>query len=151
MLKKTIIFILSLIPLFLVSIIPIDYNYYNILKLPSFAPPKLFYSIAWTIVYIFIALSTTSIIDEYGFKVPKSYKLTLLINYIFNQSYTIVFFVLKNNFLGFVTCLATFISCLFLILETSTLKEKSAKLLIPYALLTLFATILSLAIYIMNI
>ena len=62
-----------------------------------------------------------------------------------------VFFGLKSNFLGFCSCLGTFISCLFLYLETGNLNKKSTKFLIPYVLLSLFATILSLTIYVMNL
>lgn len=152
MLRKIIIFITCLVPWFFSSITPLNYNYYTTLKLPFFAPNRIFFGIAWTIVYIGIASSIYLIINSYKFKdIPKSYKVTLLVNYLFNQSYTLVFFGLKSIFLGFVTSLSTFLSCLFLRIETSELKEKSTKLLIPYVLLSLFATILSLTIYIMNI
>ena len=152
MLKKILIFIMLFLPWFLASIIPVDYNYYDTIRLPGFAPPKFFYGIAWTIVYTLIAISASGIFDNYHFnEIPRSYKGTLIVNYLFNQSYTLVFFGLKNNFLGFCSCLGTFISCLFLCLETSGLKEKSTKLLVPYVLLSLFATILSLTIYVMNI
>ena len=61
-----------------------------------------------------------------------------------------LFFLLKSTFLGFVSCLGTFVSCLFLYDETNNLDEKSTKFLNPYVLLSLFATILSITIYIMN-
>lgn len=152
MLKKIIIFILLLLPWFLSAIFPVDYKYYETLNLPFFAPPNAFYGIAWTTVYILTTLSIISILNSYKFKdIPLSYKITLLINYLFNQSYILVGFGLKNNFLGFVSCLGTFISCLFLVVENKELKEKSTKYLIPYVLLSLFATILSFTIFVMNI
>lgn len=151
MLKKVFIFILCLLPWFLSSIIPVDYSYFDNLSLPFFCPPKAFYGIAWTTIYILIAISIYGIIDTYGIKeIPKSYKITLLVNYIFNQAYTLIFFGLKNNFLAFVDCLIVFISCLFLYKETNDLREKSSKFLDPYVLLSLFACILSLTIYVMN-
>ena len=152
MLKNCIIFILLLLPWFIASAFPIDYNYYDSLNLPFFAPPKLFYGIAWPLVYILITISIFQIINSFKLSdIPKSYKITLFINYLFNQSYTIIGFGLKNNFLGFVSCLGTFISCLFLVVETKELKEKSTMYLLPYVLLSFFATILSFSIYIMNI
>ncbi len=152
MLKKIGIFLLILLPWFLAAIIPVDYSYYDVIQLPFFAPPRIFYGIAWTTIYILVAISVYGIVDSYSFKeIPLSYKITLLVNYLFNQSYTLVFFGLKSNFLGFVSCLGTLISCLFLIVETKALKEKSTKYLIPYVLLSLFAVILSFTIYIMNI
>ena len=152
MLKKIIIYILCLAPWFIINIIPLNYNYFNEIKTPFFTPPKLFYPIAWTIIYILISITIYSIITSYKFKeIPKSYKITLLINYLFNQSYTLVFFGLKNQFLGFISCLGTLISTLFLYEETSLLETKKKYLLIPYILLSMFATILSATIFLINI
>ncbi len=152
MLKKIFLFILCLAPWFLNNLIPVDYKYYKQIITPFFAPPPLFYGIAWTIIYIFITITTYNIVTNYKFKdIPKSYKITLLINYLFNQSFTLVFFGLKSNFLGFISCLATLISTLFLYLETKSLINKKANYLIPYILLGIFATILSLSIYLLNI
>ena len=152
MLKKILIYILCLAPWFIINIIPLNYNYFNEIKTPFFTPPKLFYPIAWTIIYILISITTYSIITSYKFKeIPKSYKITLLINYLFNQSYTLVFFGLKNQFLGFISCLGTLLSTLFLYEETSLLETKKKYLLIPYILLSIFATILSATIFLINI
>lgn len=152
MLKKILIYILCLAPWFIINIIPLNYNYFNEIKTPFFTPPKLFYPIAWTIIYILISITIYSIVTSYKFKeIPKSYKITLLINYLFNQSYTLVFFGLKNQFLGFISCLGTLISTLFLYEETSLLETKKKYLLIPYILLSIFATILSATIFLINI
>ena len=151
MFKKFTIFIICLLPWFLNNIIKVDYNFYKEIKLPFFAPPTIFYGIAWTIIYILISITVYHIITSYKFKdIPKTYKIVLLINYISNQSYTLVFFGLKSLFLGFVSCLITFITSLFLYEETALLQSKKANLLSPYILLSLFATILSLTILLMN-
>lgn len=152
MLKKILTFIIILLPWFLSSLLPVNYNYYKSLNLPFFTPPNIFYIIAWTITYICIAISIYQILQNYKLKnIPKSYKLTLIINYIANQSFQLVFFILKNNFLGFLSCIITFLSTLFLTQETNEIKEKSTKFLYPYVLLSLFATFLSLSIYLLNI
>ena len=152
MIKKIFVFLCCLLPWFLNNIIPVDYKYYDKITKPFFAPPSIFYPIAWTIVYILIAITIYKVVTFYKFKdIPKNYKITLVINYIFNQSYTILFFGLHNNFLGFVACLGTFLSTLFLYEETSLLNNKISKLLHPYIILSLFATILSLSIYLLNI
>ena len=152
MLKKIFVFVICLFPWFVASFFPVDYGYYKEILLPWFAPPNIFYSIAWTTVYVLIAISVTNILHSYKFsEIPLSYKITLLINYLFNQSYTLVFFGLKSNFLGFVSCVGTFISTLFLIYETYNLKSKSIKYLIPYVLLDVFAVILSFTIYVINL
>lgn len=150
--KNIIKFLIILIPWYLSSLIPIDKAYYNSLTLPFFTPPPIFYGIAWTITYIGIAISIYQILTTYKLKeIPKSYKYTLLINYLCNQSFQLVFFLLKNRFLGFVSCIATFITALFLYKESNELKEKSTKYLNPYVLLSLFASFLSLIIYLLNV
>ena len=145
-------FIIILLPWFLSSLIPIDKEFYNSLTLPFFTPPQMAYGIIWPIIYIFISISIYQILNTYKIKdIPKSYKYTLLLNYIANQSFQPLSFLLKSPFLGFVSCILTFITSLFLYKETKDLKEKSAKYLIPYILFSLFATILSLSIYLLNL
>lgn len=152
MIKKIFLFILCAVPWFINNLFPLDYNYYNNINKPFFAPPKIFYPIAWSVVYILIAITIYKVISSYKLKdIPKNYKITLLINYLFNQSYTLIFFGLKNNFLAFIACLGTFLSALFLYEETRLINSKTAKLLQPYILLSIFATILSLTIYLLNI
>ena len=152
MIKKIFLFICCCLPWFLNNIIPVDYKYYNTINKPFFAPPQIFYPITWTIIYILITITIYNIVLSYKFKnLPRNYKITLIINYIFNQSYTLVFFGLKNNFLGFISCLGTFITSLFLFEESSLLNSKISKLLHPYIILSLFATLLSLSIYLLNI
>jgi len=152
MLKKLFIFIICLLPWFATSLIRIDYNYFELIKTPFFTPPKLFYPIAWTIIYILIAITISYLINNYKFKnLGLDYKVSLIINYLFNQSYVLLFFGLKNNFLGFVSCLGTFITSLFLYYETYNYDKRIVLLLIPYILLSLFATILSLTIYFINL
>lgn len=152
MIKRVLTFLACLTPWFISSIIPLNYKYYDTIKKPFFAPPKLFYPIVWTIMYILIAITIYTILRNYKIKdIKPSYKITLLINYLFNQSYTLLFFGLNNPFLGFVACLGTFLSALFLYEETSLINSKISKLLYPYITLLIFATILSLSIYLLNI
>ena len=152
MLKKIFLFLCCLLPWFLNNIIPLNYNYYKEIKLPFFAPPSYFYGIIWPIIYILIAISIYNIVSSLKWKeIPNNYKIILLINYIFNQSYTIIFFGLKNNFLAFISCLGTLITSIFLKEETSLMNNKISKILIPYILLSIFATILSLSIYLYNV
>ena len=55
----------------------------------------MFYIIAWTITYISISISIYQILKENGLKkINKSYKITLLINYLANQSFQLVFFMI---------------------------------------------------------
>ena len=104
-----------------------------------------------TITNIGIATSMYIILKENKINnIPKSYKSTLLINYLFNQSFIPTFFLLKNCFLGFISTLGTFITTLFLYEKTYNINEKSTKYLDLYVLFSLYATILTLTIYVLN-
>lgn len=149
--KKIITFIICLIIWYLSSLIKIDQNYYQSLKLPFFTPPTILFIIIQTITNIGITISMYLILIENKLKdIPKSYKLTLLTNYLFNQSFIPTFFLLKNSFLGFISTLGTFISSLFLYEETYNINKKSTRYLDLYVLFSLFTTILVLTIYVLN-
>lgn len=149
--KKIIIFIICLFPWFLSSLLPFNEDFYNSLLLPFYTPNNLFFIITWIIVYICTAISIYKIVINYRLSDLKRYIKILIINYTSNQLFYLVFFTLENTFLGFISCLVTFISTLFLYEETTNLDEKSTKYLNPYVLLSLFATVLSLSIYLLNV
>ena len=152
MIKKILKYILCLLPWFISNVFPLNYKYYNEIIKPSFAPPTIFYGIAWSIIYIFTAYTIYSILKEYKFEeIPKSYKKILFLNYIFNQSFTLLFFGINNTFLGFASCLGTLITTLFLFVETENLLGNKKYYLISYILLSIFACILSLSIYLLNL
>jgi tryptophan-rich sensory protein len=150
-LKKILTFIVILLPWFLSSILVNSNNaYYQNLNLPFFAPPAIVFTIIWTILYILIAISIYKIYKEYKCKDIGEYNKTLALNYLFNQLFSYVFFSLKSPFLGFIVAIIVLITSLFLYYETKKLNDTSSKLLVPYVIWNIFATILSLTIYFMN-
>ena len=148
--KKITKFILILLPWFLSTILFRSNNFYNQINLPFFALPPFLYGIIWTILYILIAISIYMVIEKYDLN-QKSYLKAIIINYIFNQLYTFLFFNVKNLFLAFIDTLLILISSINLYYETKKLDEKASKFLIPYMIFSGFATILSLTIYFMNL
>lgn len=150
--KKFLLYIILFIPWFLSTLLFKDcLSYFDSLNLPWFALPKSLYGIAWTILYLLITFSIYKIYKEYKFKDLKSYNITLIVNYIFNQLYLGVFFCLKSPLLGLIDCILILVTSLFLYVETKALNEDSSKLLIPYWIFNIYATILSLFIYFMNL
>lgn len=149
--KKIITFILISIPWFISGfLIQSNPDFYQSLKLPSFAPPPIIFGIVWTILYLLISYSIFMIIKDFKKDNLKDYFLYLIINYVSNQLFTFFFFKLQNIFLAFVDTIIVLLSSLFLYYETKSLNDKSAKFLIPYIIWNLFATILILFIYFMN-
>ena len=150
MIKKILRFIIILIPWFLSSLICNDYSYFNSINTPFFTIPKPLFGIVWTILYILIAISIYKVSTSNYYDL-KEYKKNLFYNYIFNQLFTIIFFCIKNNFLAFVDVLLTLITSLFLYYETKEIDKKASKFLLPYVFFLIYAFILSITIYFINL
>jgi len=123
----------------------IDYN--NLIK-PPLAPPKIFFPIAWTIIYLLMGIS------YYIFKKFEEntqyesiiYYLQLLVNLL----WSIIFFIFKWRF---ISCIWIIILDVLVIYMISLFYKKiklSAYLNIPYLIWILFATYLTIGIYILN-
>ena len=150
--KKIFKFILILLPWFTAGILfRSDTIFYKSLNKPFFAPPSILFPIVWTILYFLIALSIYLIFKNNSYKDTPSYNKTLLINYFSNQIFSFLFFTLKSPFLALIDTFIVFISSLFLYYESKELNKTSAKLLIPYIIWNLFATILIVSIFFMNL
>ena len=139
--KNVVRFLIYLLPWFISSIIfRVDTSFYDSINKPFFAPPGIVFPIVWTILYILIAIG----IYNNKNKNIEYYK-SLIINYFSNQIYTFLFFVIKSPFIAFIDTLVVLISSLFLYNETKS------KWFIPYIIWNVFATILSLSVYLLNI
>lgn len=150
MIKKILKFLLFLLFWFLPSLICRDYNYFDSINTPFFTISKPLFGIAWTILYVLITISIFKI-SESNFYNLKEYKKDLFYNYIFNKLFTIIFFCFKNNFLAFIDVLLTLITSLFLYYETKEIDKKASRFLIPYIIFLIYAFILSLTIYFINL
>ena len=145
--KKISEFLLFLLPWFLSSLFMRNVNFYKSLNLPFFAPPPILFAIVWPILYLLIAISIYKI-NKIGFS--KEYKYFLITNYIFNQSFTFLFFNLKSIILGTLSSILSLITAIFLFLETKKSNKKTSYLLIPYLIWLIFASILSISILFLN-
>ena len=139
--KNVVRFLMYLLPWFISSIIfRVDTSFYDSINKPFFAPPGIVFPIVWTILYLLIAIGL------YNNKNKNiEYYKSLIINYFSNQIYTFLFFVIKSPFIAFIDTLVVLISSLFLYNETKS------KWFIPYIIWNVFATILSLSVYLLNI
>lgn len=145
--KKILSFLLFLLPWFIGAIIfPSNNTYYASLTKPFFAPPSILFAIIWPILYLLIAISIYKVINNSDNK----YKISLIINYISNQLFSLFFFTLKNNALALIDTIIVLISSIYLYRETKKIDEKASKYIIPYIIWNIFATILITSILIMN-
>lgn len=145
--KKIIKFIFLLLPWFIGGLLfESDQVFYKTLNKPSFAPPGYVFAIVWPILYILIAISIYKVKDK-----NKNYLKALIINYFSNQVFSFFFFSIKSPFIALIDTIVVLISSLFLYLESKKDNKVSSRLLIPYILWNIYATILIISIYIMNI
>ena len=150
--KKIFKFLLIALPWFIGGLIfRSDTIFYKSLNKPFFAPPSIVFPIMWTILYILIATSIYLIYRDNSYKDTPNYNKTLLINYFSNQIFSFLFFTIKSPFLALIDTIVVLISSLFLYYESKELNKTSAKLLIPYIIWNVFATILIISIFFMNL
>lgn len=121
---------------------------YQVLIKPPLAPPKIFFPIAWTIIYLLLGIS------YYLFKQekPKS-PLESKIYYsqlIVNLLWSIIFFVFKWRFIAIIWILLLDILVIYLISLFLDVKKISAYLNYFYLAWILFATYLTIGIYLLN-
>lgn len=122
----------------------IDYEYIN---KPPLAPPKIFFPIAWSIIYLLMGIS------YYLFRKDHEDNLTTIVYYIqlfINALWSIVFFIFKWRFFSILWIILLDIFIILLIYLFYKKKPISAYLNIPYLLWSLFATYLTIGIYILN-
>ena len=120
---------------------------YSSLVKPPLAPPKIAFPIAWSIIYFLMGLSYFLWRRE-----DQSFPLSLLYytQLFVNAFWSIIFFVWKWRFIAILWILLLDALVIYLIYQFWGRKRISAYLNIPYALWTLFATYLTIGIYILN-
>ena len=122
--KKVFKFLIILLPWFISGLLfKYDANYYEMLNIPSFALPPTITSLVWVVLYILIAISVYKVSTESKILKESDYLYVLITNYLANQLFLYVFFNLKSPFFGFVMTTITFISSIFLYLETKRRSE----------------------------
>lgn len=150
--KKIFKFLIFLVPWFISSLLfRSDIIFYKSLNKPVFAPPSMVFPIVWTTLYILIAISIYLIYNDNNYNDTQEYNKSLLINYFSNQIFSFLFFTLKSPFLALIDTIVVLLSSLFLYYETKELNKTSSKLLIPYIIWNVFATILIVFIFFMNL
>jgi len=120
---------------------------YGELVKPPLAPPKILFPIAWSIIYLLMGISYYLYRKEFNDeKTIRLYYAQLIIN----LSWSIVFFVFKLRLLSIAWILVLDVLVIILIKRFFETKRISAYLNIPYLTWILFATYLTIGIYILN-
>ena len=134
---------------FIVSLIIKDYIDYSTLLKPPLAPPKVLFPIAWTIIYLLLGISF------YLYKKNTQRKdwfidFIYYTNLVINTLWSIIFFVLKWRLVAVIWIIILLLNLISLISLFLKKNPPSAYLNIIYLLWTIFATYLTIGIYILN-
>lgn len=122
----------------------VNYNYYN---LPPLSPPGFIFPIVWSILYLLMGIS------YYLYKNKSDNKLLNIIYYLqlfVNLFWTISFFVLDWKLFSIIWIIFLLLLVIYLIILFFKENKLSAYLNIPYLIWIIFATYLTISIYILN-
>ena len=149
--KKTIYFISILLSWLLSSLIfKYDPVYYELLNTPSFIINPTLNSLIWIVIYFLITTSILVVKSKRNIIGNNDYFFILIINYLANMVFPLMFFNLKSPFLGFIINIIILISTFYLLIESKKIDKRSFYILIPYFIYTIYLFIISLCIWLMN-
>ena len=121
---------------------------YNDLVKPPLSPPSLLFIIVWTIKYLLMGISYFIIkkTDNSNLKIDFIYYLQLFVN----AMWSIIFFVFKWRFFSIIWIIILDILVIFMNYLFYKKVKISAYLNIPYLIWIIFATYLTIGIFILN-
>lgn len=115
---------------------------------PSITPPNYIFPIAWTILYILIALSLYFIWTNSKNKYQKRLIIWVFgINLVANALWSYLFFGLQNPLAGLIDILVMWLSIILMLMVSYRVDKKAFYMLIPYFLWVSFASYLNYLIY----
>ncbi len=121
---------------------------YSSINKPFLTPPKIFFPIAWSIIYLLMGLSYFLFRKEY----PNNTKISIVyyLQFFVNLLWSIIFFVWKWRFFSILWILLLDLLVIYLMYLFFYKKKISCYLNLLYLLWILFATYLTIGIYILN-
>ena len=133
----------------IVSIIIKNHLDYSILNKPPLSPPKLLFPIAWSIIYLLMGISYYLFRKDY---LNNEDKITFLYYFqlFINALWSIIFFLFKWRFLAIIWILLLLALIVWLTMLLYQKVKISSYLYIPYIIWVIFATYLTIGIYILN-
>lgn len=133
----------------IVSIIIKNHIDYSILNKPPLSPPKLLFPIAWSIIYLLMGISYYLFRKDYP---NNEDKITFLYYFqlFINALWSIIFFLFKWRFLAIIWILLLLALIVWLTMLLYQKIKISSYLYIPYIIWVIFATYLTIGVYILN-
>lgn len=125
-------------------------SWYATLQKPSFNPPNWIFGPVWTVLYFLMGVSLYMVWNQAKGKKSKKAIQVFLVQLALNFLWSVAFFGFHAPTVAFITIVILWGTILYTILLFYKLSKPAAYLLIPYLLWVSFATILNLAIVVLN-
>ena len=139
---------------FLIGVVPSiptfkTMSMYQTINKPALSPPSIVFPIAWTILYLLMAISIYKINNTSDKKIPKA-NLIYYLQLIVNALWTPIFFGLKAYLFSYIWIIILIILVVTMIITFYKIDKTAAYLQIPYLLWLIFASYLNYGILILN-
>lgn len=125
-------------------------TWYRFLNKPLFNPPNWIFGPVWATLYLLMGISLYLIWQSKSKKKSNKYLFIFYIQLFLNFLWSIIFFGLHNPLLAFIEILFLWLAIILTMIGFYKVSKPAGILLIPYILWVSFASILNLAIYILN-
>ena len=125
---------------------------FEALNQPPLSPPGWLFPVVWTILYILMGVGSYLAVKaskEQGKDISKVL-IPYAVQLILNLLWTPVFFGLSQFFLGSIICVILVFAIIWMIFSYYRVSPLAAYLQIPYLIWSVFASYLSIAIYLLN-
>ena len=129
-----------------------DMDIYQSVNTPPLSPPSWLFPVAWTVLYILMAISFASVYTVRKKTAPadKSANRLYIYNLILNFFWSIIFFKLRAFAAAFLWLITLWAVILLMILNYKKTDKKASYLLVPYLLWVSFAGYLNAGIFLLN-
>jgi len=122
---------------------------YGIINKPLLSPPGFIFPIVWSVIYILMGISYLIFKNDYPNDTQKESKI-YYVQLIVNLLWSIFFFVFKWRFFTILWTILLLILVIYMIYLFFQKKKISAYLNIPYLIWLIFATYLTIGVYLLN-
>lgn len=126
-------------------------TWYAALEKPFFNPPNWLFAPAWVTLYLLMGIAAFLIwrqgLEQKGVRAAL---LVFLVQLVLNALWSVVFFGLQSPLWGVVVIIALWVAILLTILRFFKLSAAAGALLLPYILWVSFASVLNIAIWVLN-
>lgn len=127
------------------------YDWYSQLIKPTWSPPSWLFGPVWSVLYIIIAISFSKVfLMVWQRQIPFIVALPFILNLVFNFAFTFLEFGLKNNFLALIDILLVLATIIWAFFAIYPYLRWVAYAQLPYFIWVLFATVLQIAITLLN-